>query len=242
MPENEPKVVIRDEEQQGRYLVAGADIQAGEVVLSEYPVVAGPLYTRSKIVCLQCLRLVGAESYRCSSCSFPLCDQTCQNGSWHAEECKLFSKANFQLQVEDWSAFNPIYSCIAVLRTLLLRETNPAGWEIIDSLMDHDKERAEKDSPSWKVHELLVVTFIHKSLGLLQFSKSEIRRVVGILRTNSVKLETRCGFGEGIAVYPTYSFANHSCLCNTHTRKFKDLRLELIAQSPINKGGFIFVS
>lgn len=242
MPENDQtaKVVIKDEENLGRYLVAGNDIQAGDVVLSEYPIVAGPLYTRSKLVCLQCLKLVGEESYRCTNCSFPLCDETCQNGSWHAAECKLFKKANFQLQVDDWSAFNPIYSCIAVLRTLLLKETNPDGWEIIDSLMDHDKERSEKDSPSWRVHELLVVTFINKSLGLLQFSTAEIRRVVGILRTNSVKLETRFGFGEGIAVFPTYSFANHSCLCNTHTRKFKDLKLELIAQTPIKKGDIVW--
>ncbi len=42
--------------------------------------------------------------------------------------------------------------------------------------------------------------------------------------------------GEGVAVYPTYSFANHSCVCNSHTRKHKDLKLELVAQSDIKKG------
>ncbi len=39
-----------------------------------------------------------------------------------------------------------------------------------------------------------------------------------------------------MAVYPTYSFANHSCVCNSHTRKHKDLKLELVAQSDIKKG------
>jgi hypothetical protein len=39
-----------------------------------------------------------------------------------------------------------------------------------------------------------------------------------------------------VAVYPTYSFANHSCVCNSHTRKHKDLKLELVAQSDIKKG------
>jgi len=106
----------------------------------------------------------------------------------------------------------------------------------MDSLMDHEEERTKKDAPTWKVHELMVVSFIQNSLNLTQFSHKDIRRVIGILRTNSVKLETRAGCGAGIAVYPTYSFANHSCLCNTHTKKFKDLRLQLIAQSPVKQG------
>ena len=60
--------------------------------------------------------------------------------------------------------------------------------------------------------------------------------MIGILRTNSVKLESRAGFGDGIAVYPTYSFANHNCICNTHTRKYKDHKMELVVQAPIEKG------
>jgi hypothetical protein len=39
-----------------------------------------------------------------------------------------------------------------------------------------------------------------------------------------------------VAVYPTYSFANHSCICNSYTRKHRDLKLELVAQADIKKG------
>lgn len=238
MPESDKsnKVVIKSEENQGRYLVAGADLEDGDIILSEYPVVAGPLYTRSKPVCLACLMIVGENSYRCNKCNFPLCDEKCEEGVLHKEECKIFKNANFSPQIEDWNSFCPIYSCITVLRTLILRDTDPEGWKIVDALMDHDKERTERDSPTWKIHELLVVSFIIKTLGLEQFTHLEIRRVIGILRTNSVKLESRVGFGEGIAIYPTYSFANHSCLCNSHTKKYKDLRLELIAQTSIKQG------
>jgi hypothetical protein len=52
-------------------------------------------------------------------------------------------------------------------------------------------ERAAKDSPAWKVHEAIVVNFVVRALGLHQFTHRDIRRVIGILRTNSVKLETR---------------------------------------------------
>ena len=39
-----------------------------------------------------------------------------------------------------------------------------------------------------------------------------------------------------MAVYPTYSYANHSCVCNSLTRKHKDHRLELVAQDRIEEG------
>ena len=76
---------------------------------------------------------------------------------------------------------------------------------------------------------------LQKTLGL-SFTRAEIRRAIGILRTNSVRLDPRTGHMDGVAVYPTYSFANHSCLCNTHTRKHRDHRLELVAQTAIPAG------
>ena len=63
----------------------------------------------------------------------------------------------------------------------------------------------------------------------LPFTAAEIRRAIGIIRTNSVKLEGGRGRGEGAAIFPTYSYANHSCVCNTFTRK-TGTRLELVAQ------------
>lgn len=63
-----------------------------------------------------------------------------------------------------------------------------------------------------------------------------MRRAIGILRTNCVKLEPRAGRGDGIAIYPNYTYANHSCVCNTHTRKHRDHRLELVAQADIPAG------
>jgi len=245
------KVIIKtDPAGQGRYLVSGTSITAGDTILSEYPLVAGPLYTRSRCVCLQCLRLVTdlGTAYRCSSCGFPVCDAECEMGNWHQLECKLLSATQLHSQIDSTSTgagggdgWSPIYSCITVLRTLLLRDRRPADWRIVDSLMDHDQARQDTDSPKWHLHEQLVVSFVQGSLGLGdQFSRAAIRRVIGVLRTNSVKLESRAGHGDGIAVYPTYSFANHNCLCNTYTRKHKDLRLELIAHTPIAEGDTVW--
>ena len=58
-------------------------------------------------------------------------------------------------------------------------------------------------------------------LGLTDFSESEIFRAIGVLRTNAFCVETSKMKAEGIgarAVYPTFSFLSHSCLCNARYR------------------------
>ena len=122
---------------------------------------------------------------------------------------------------------------------MLLRKSNPDDWNVLNTFMDHSSERDEKDGQKWKLYELLVVNFVRTCLGL-DYSELEIRSAIGIIRTNTVKLEQRTHLGEAVAMYPTYSFANHSCICNTFTRKHKDGRLELIAQSDIQAGDQIW--
>jgi len=227
---------------EGHYLVANTDINAGDVVLSDYPLVSGPLYTRSKPVCLQCLKKLTGQAtiVNCERCKAPLCSTSCMNGKWHAMECKVLESAGYEITIENWEADCPIYSCITVLRGLLVQQLNNEQSRILDSFMDHDKERAVKDSPTWKIHEKLVFSFIAGSLQLKHITQAAVRRMIGVIRTNAVKLETRAGHGEGVAVYPTYTYANHNCLCNTHTRKHKDLKLQLIAHSDIKKGETIW--
>ena len=55
-------------------------------------------------------------------------------------------------------------------RLLLLKRFHPADWELISTFMDHDAERQKKDSPAWRIHELLVVKLVRETLGLTQFS------------------------------------------------------------------------
>ena len=50
------------------------------------------------------------------------------------------------------------------------------------------------------------------------------------------RLEQREGYGEGVVVYPAYSYTNHSCVSNTFTRKHSNTnKMELIAQSDIKE-------
>ena len=56
---------------------------------------------------------------------------------------------------------------------------------------------------------------------------------------NSVKLDTKPGYTTGSAIYPTFSYLNHNCICNTRTKKYVQNGtsvIELHAILPIKKG------
>ena len=70
------------------------------------------------------------------------------------------------------------------------------------------------------------------------FTQNEIQRMIGILKTNGMKLEPH-GPEKGISgvgLYPIYCLLNHSCYSNTNYVKFPDYHLELRSQVPIKRG------
>jgi hypothetical protein len=65
-----------------------------------------------------------------------------------------------------------------------------------------------------------VVDFLRKVCGL-DYSESEIFWVIGILRTNAFYIDDpqmkRLGV-SGKALFPTFSYLSHSCICNARYR------------------------
>ena len=65
-------------------------------------------------------------------------------------------------------------------------------------LVDHNDQR-RRDMKTWMLNTVLVVGFIQKVLGLNKsncgdlFSEESIHRAIGLLRTNSVKLDSHPG-------------------------------------------------
>ena len=81
---------------------------------------------------------------------------------------------------------------------------------------------------------------LKESSYLPDFGQADVQRMIGIIRTNGMKLESHSGRQPGVALYPVYCLINHACFNNTNYVKFPDLRLELRAQLPIRKGEEIF--
>ena len=95
------------------------------------------------------------------------------------------------------------------------------------------------------LNHILVVGFIQRVLGLDKstageyFTEQNIHRTIGLLRTNSVKLDSPYGHTTGSAVYPTFSLLNHNCMCNSRTRKYLVNGvnvIDLYSTMPISKG------
>ena len=73
--------------------------------------------------------------------------------------------------------------------------------------------------------------------SLPDYTEEYIRKVTGILMTNTTNLQLRQA-GVGIGLYPLYAMGNHSCLPNTKTLvgRQEERVLELVALTTIYPG------
>ena len=91
--------------------------------------------------------------YRCSQCTWPLCNPTCETGL-HARECQLFQINSTKFNTDNYKVNNSAYNAIMVLRVLWMKEHDPGTWEKINMLMDHNEA---KESTSKTRHPSLEV-------------------------------------------------------------------------------------
>lgn len=243
--------IIQQEERCGRMLMAGRDIQAGEVIFTDIPGAVGP-DLNSKPCCLSCYKKLEGDDdqeeeedenddkiYRCSQCSWPLCSPTCEDGP-HARECQLFQihrqhRPNFIID-NNSSAYN----AIMVLRVLWLKEQDPGTWEKINILMDHNeaKESTSKTKhPSPEVSREDILDFIRNHCKLTQFSQQEILHVLGVIDTNTYIVGENPDKDVDLqGIFPIASILNHSCTSNTIQYALDDFRYVCRAVTDIRQG------
>lgn len=137
----------------GRFLRATRDISANEVILREFPLVAGPKII-SPVICLGCNRFLQPQDisvpiappsksqrkpklriernfHKCSVCKWPMCSISCEKSKAHLAECQLMGEKKFQCSINynatDEHKKESAYCAILPLRCLLLQKTNPNG-------------------------------------------------------------------------------------------------------------------
>lgn len=111
-------------------MVASRHIAAGEIILTEKPLVYGPKINQEPL-CLGCnrkLRLAAGASdlYKCSGCKWPVCGADCERLPAHAAECAVLGRTGLPSQVFGTQATSR-YCCITPLRCMLMRDANPKG-------------------------------------------------------------------------------------------------------------------
>lgn len=86
---------IRENSELGRHLLASRDLNPGDVVLSESPLVWGPALHIDQRVCVGCGRQCRDTYTRCSGCLWPACETDCSglaDKNSHGSECSLLRK------------------------------------------------------------------------------------------------------------------------------------------------------
>ena len=83
---------IRKSPELGRHLISTRDLNSGDLIISELPIVFGPAPHNNEKICIGC----GSRniSARCIRCSWPACRIDCDglmDEDRHATECQLLS-------------------------------------------------------------------------------------------------------------------------------------------------------
>jgi len=195
----------------GRVVLAVRDIKAGDVVITEHPIVKGP-GNKTPPSCLQCLRQWEGET-TCTKCGWPVCNEKCQAGDIHEIECNILSKCPKE-KVPDFSkhhrnAHSPNYAAIFPLRLAILSRSSSDVKERMDLLMDH-KEEITTDPDFDDLWKFPVLNFLTGEINS-EYSYEEILRSIGLFCTNAVSM-INC---NGRWIFPTFSFLSHSCVSNS---------------------------
>jgi len=220
-------------EEQGRHIVAVRDIEELEVIMEDNPVAVGPLHA-TEPMCLECNSVVGPAEYLCD-CGFPMCDSYCAKGENHRKECLIYRKAGVKVEIKDWDRKGVEYQAIMVLRLLCLDKVSLMRVLL---LCDHVEILTEIEKGVYMEN---VVDFIRDKLKQKMWTRDQILRMVGIIRSNACQLNAGRGKGNIRALLPSLSTLNHSCTANTRIFERSNHSACVRAKVQIKKGEEIFL-
>ncbi|KAJ6644603.1 SET domain-containing protein SmydA-8, isoform B [Pseudolycoriella hygida] len=213
----------------GRFLKAKSDIQKGTKILNEKCLIAGPKIFDKNAACIGCYSYLNSIHLKCTNCSWPLCNERCEQSKYHSElDCSFF----VERKIKPPDSLKSIeYGAIAVLRTLLLKICRPKDWEKLLSLEHHNDDR--KNLPLWN-EDIVAEQIIREqwNLGDL-FTADEIHTVCGIYEVNGFEMGA---FNTIASIFPFCSLITHSCIPNSgHFENVSDETLEVVSLVNIDK-------
>eukprot|EP00092_Neocalanus_flemingeri_P018319 GFUD01019828.1.p1 GENE.GFUD01019828.1~~GFUD01019828.1.p1 ORF type:complete len:515 (+),score=161.30 GFUD01019828.1:38-1582(+) len=220
---------VQHSDEKGHLLVAVRDIKPYEIVLTDQPAAIGPFPG----TCLACSASLPQPFYQCSRCDLPLCGPSCEEGQMHLQECQMIQKTE---NGEREDAVD-VFSAVGVIRMLKKMRDHPEVMDMVLRLMDHLEERRAEEI--WTDVTGSLVPWI-TSHGFGGIEPELVERIVGIIRTNSVKWTAGSGQPLGYAVCPVYSVLNHSCVNNTTDTQTQKGEIIVRATMLIRQGEEIF--
>ncbi|XP_043213452.1 SET domain-containing protein SmydA-8-like [Amphibalanus amphitrite] len=219
----------------GRYTVAGRALAAGQLLLRELPLAAGP-QLEAEPQCLGCGGLLAASAASCARCRWPVCGDRCADSAAHAAECQVLARDTGDRPA---AGTEPCarYDCILPLRVLLLRD-QPRLWQKVEQLESHLEQR--RDTAIFRDNQRHVVDYLRGRCGV-QADEQLLHRICGVLDVNAFSVRPRPGAGRRRGLFARASLLNHACVSNTQLSLDGDTML-VRAAVPIAAGDEVTAS
>ncbi|XP_043272143.1 SET domain-containing protein SmydA-8-like isoform X2 [Venturia canescens] len=179
---------IRENEELGRHLIASRDLETGDFIVAETPIVWGPAPHGDSIVCVGCGD--SKVRVRCPGCNWYACRVSCDglvDENRHGIECAFLTKSG-----------------------MIPRRRNPKLWAILGALQSHEESRGV-GTEAYEETEL-VARQIDAVLAMDPSSREILPKICGLIDVNA--LETNPPEGCA-ALYETACLLEHNCVANT---------------------------
>ncbi|XP_066987647.1 LOW QUALITY PROTEIN: SET domain-containing protein SmydA-8-like [Macrobrachium rosenbergii] len=192
----------------GRYLVASRDIDAGDVVFREKPLVLAPKAGTGP-TCLRCLKFLEDAWEVVTGVELPCARQLARVVGILLTNAR--SSPDWDSETARTCLSLKCSTCCTPLRTLLLLKNNPAAAEVVAALQSN-KEVRRKLQIGHYIEEHVVGT-LQKRLNL-DVKSDVVHHICGVFDTNAFEVSVDDS-RRGRALFPLGAIMNHSCLPNT---------------------------
>ncbi|XP_052839332.1 SET domain-containing protein SmydA-8 [Drosophila gunungcola] len=227
-------------EKLGRHLVAAINIEPGDTLLEERPLLVAPHWECHQLKCAQCLQ----ESYvMCRRCQvFPLCMDCGQHDDF---ECEFFASGAGKAICKDILVKN--YGICGLLKLLLLLD-NPETKGDCQGLVETPINLSDyRDGEGmWQEHEELVVRPLMESglvavLPAQQLTSDTLH--AHCIRIDSNSFEVTARDGDTLkGVFVCGASLPHSCVPNTVVALDEQFNMKLYAAVCLQPGDIIYNS
>jgi hypothetical protein len=144
--------IVSSDAKLGRTLRATRDINAGNVIFTENPIIIGPDWNYDLITmartfnCVGCFEPIRMLNHRCPVCKWPCCQPNCiglQNSKLHDIECAFLKGGLGVKHDSDYSAMRDYYrsDILFPIKCLLLQHRQPRKFQQLMELEGHVEER-----------------------------------------------------------------------------------------------------
>ncbi|XP_030746966.1 SET domain-containing protein SmydA-8-like [Sitophilus oryzae] len=229
------------------FVTATNNIQPGNVILIDNPIVLAPLPTKNDLLCVGCCKRLDETDCYCPKCGWPKCRNECQDVSTHNEnECEILRLCP---KKSGDSKFR--YDILIILRCLLLQTSNKNKWAVLLNLLDRFNGGDRGNADYFKKVEEKKRFLEEVYLKPLRNYEAEIGKSI-LPQASSDIVEKVCGFlmlyvMEHSNIKLLYAKANlieQNCVPNAIfvVDDEDDYKMTIKAVQPILKGEHITIS